>query len=378
MAVQSYCSSTVTGKLFTLRCARAEDCGLASNGTTSIGHSFYQPNAAGIKSSVDALHHEIKDDRSGEDMAAESQKAIYAAVAGNLAIAITKFIAAAITGSSAMLSEGIHSLVDTGNEGLLLLGIHMSQRKPDATHPFGHGKELYFWSLIVAILIFAVGGGVSAYEGILHLLNPSAMEDPTWNYVVLGLAVVFEGISLIIGFIQFKKTMGKQGIFQTIHTSKDPTIFTVLFEDSAAILGLIAAFLGVFLSHQFDNPYFDSAASIAIGLILASTAAYLAYETKGLLVGEGADPKTLESIRAIAESEPRIQRVRNPLTMYFGPHTVLLTMDVQFKKGLTATDLAEAIERLEKKIRAEHADIKHIYLEAVSMSESSREVAEAG
>ena len=310
-------------------------------------------------------------------MPAEPKKAIYAAIGGNLAIAITKFVAAAFTGSSAMLSEGIHSMVDTGNEGLLLLGIRLSKREPDAAHPFGHGKELYFWSLIVAILIFAVGGGVSAYEGILHLLHPGGLGDPTWNYIVLGLAIIFEGISLTVAFKEFQKAKGEQGTFRAIRTSKDPTTFTVLFEDSAAMLGLVAAFFGVFLSHQFDNPYFDGSASIVIGVILASVAVYLAYETKGLLIGEGADPETLSSIRAIAESDVDVKRVRSPLTMHFGPHTVLLTMDIQFKEGLSTIDLARAIDRLEKKIRSEHPDIKHIYLEAISISETSREVAKA-
>lgn len=299
---------------------------------------------------------------------AESKKAIYAAIAGNAAIAITKFTAAAFTGSSAMLSEGIHSLVDTGNGGLLLLGIRKSKKPADATHPFGYGKELYFWTLIVAMLIFGAGGGVSIYEGILHLLHPSPLEDPFWNYVVLGIAIVFEGIVFTIAFKQFQALKGEQSTWQAIRTSKDPTTFTVLFEDSAAMLGLIAAAVGIFLAHQFDNPYFDGAASIVIGLILATVAFFIGYESKGLLVGEGADPETLQSIKALAEADPAIKAVDRPLTMHFGPHVVLLNMDVQFSDGSSGTERESAVERLEKAIRDKHEAIKHIFIEARSFT----------
>jgi len=304
---------------------------------------------------------------------AESKTAIYAAIGGNAAIAITKFTAAAFTGSSAMLTEGIHSLVDTGNGGLLLLGIRMSKKPADATHPFGYGKELYFWTLIVAMLIFGVGGGVSIYEGILHLLHPSPLEDPFWNYVVLGIAIVFEGVVFIIAWKQFQAIKGEQGTWQAIRTSKDPTTFTVLFEDAAAMLGLIAAAAGIFLAHQFNNPYFDGAASIVIGLILTSVAYFIGYESKGLLIGEGADPATLQSIEGLAESDSAIKNVERPLTMYFGPHTVLLTMDVQFRQGLSGTERDSAVQRLEKVIHDKHKDINHIFIESRSLSENRPE-----
>ncbi|MGH8008453.1 MAG: cation diffusion facilitator family transporter, partial [Candidatus Binatia bacterium] len=300
-------------------------------------------------------------------MAAESKTAIYAAIGGNLAIAVMKFGAAAFTGSSAMLSEGIHSLVDTGNGGLLLLGIHKSRQPADTTHPFGYGKELYFWSLIVAVLIFGVGGGISIYEGILHLLHPNPLGDPMWSYVVLGLATVFEGIVLFIALKQFNATRGEQGFWEAVRMSKDPTTFTVVFEDTAALLGLIAAFLGVFLGHQLNNPYLDGAASIVIGLILATVAFFLAYETKGLLIGEGADAETLESIRALAEADPLVERIKDPLTMHFGPHTVLLTMNIHFQQGLSAVEVGGAVERMEQTIRSQHPDIKHIFIEAESI-----------
>lgn len=306
-------------------------------------------------------------------MAAGSKKAIYAAIVGNLAIAIMKFVAAAFTGSSAMLSEGIHSLVDTGNGGLLLLGVHKSKQPADAMHPFGYGKELYFWSLIVAVLIFGVGGGISTYEGIVHLFDPSPLEDPTWSYVVLGLAMVFEGFVLVIAFRAFQALKGEdENIWQAIKTSKDPTTFTVLFEDAAAMLGLLVAFVGIFLAHYFNSPYLDGAASVLIGVILATVAVFLAYESKGLLVGEGADPETLKSIRALAEADAGVKKVVNPLTMHFGPHTVLLTVDIEFHKELSAMEVEQAVDRLERNIRHKYPDIKHIYIEAGAVSISGR------
>jgi cation diffusion facilitator family transporter len=301
-------------------------------------------------------------------MAAESTKVIYAAIAANLAIAAIKFTAAAFTGSSAMVSEGIHSLVDTGNGGVMLLGVHQSRKPADAEHPFGYGKELYFWTLIVAIVIFAVGGGVSAYEGLLHLLHPVPMEHPVWNYVVLGLALVFEGYSFTIAFKAFRSEKGDKSIWRSIDTSKDPTTYTVLFEDSAALCGLVVAFIGVLLSHVFDTFYFDGAASILIGIILAVVAVLLAYESKGLLVGEAVDPETLKSIRRLAESDPRVEGVKNALTMYFGPHTILLAMDLQFRRDLSAVDVEQTVDELEDTIRKRYRDIKHIFIESESLT----------
>lgn len=301
-------------------------------------------------------------------MASESRTAIFAAIAGNLAIAVTKFVAAGITGSSAMLSEGIHSLVDTGNGGLLLLGVRKSQKPPDDKHPFGHGKELYFWSLVVAILIFALGGGMSVYEGVIHITDPHPIKDPTWNYVVLGFAIIFESVSCYFAVKAFRKEMGDQGIWSTVHTSKDPTTFTILFEDTAALLGLVVALVGIFLGHQLNNPYLDGAASITIGAILGVVAGFLAYESKGLLIGEGVNPKTLESIRAIAMTDPAVAEVRTALTMHFGPHDVLVTLDIRFEKELTAVEIAAAVDLLEEKIRVQHPEIKHVFIEAKSLS----------
>ena len=300
-------------------------------------------------------------------MTSESKVAVIAAIAGNLAIAVTKLTAAFFSGSSAMLSEGIHSLVDTGNGALLLVGLRKSRKAPDADHPFGHGKELYFWPLIVAILIFALGGAMSVYEGITHLSHPQLL-DPTWNYVVLAFAFVFEGISAFLAFRAFRKELKGAGVFETIRSSKDPTSFTVLFEDSAALAGLIVAFLGIFFGHLLNNPYLDAVASIVIGLILATVAVFLAYETKGLLIGEGVDPATLASIRGIAGGDPDVAQVKKSLTMHFGPSEVLLALDVEFKEELTGEGVTKAINRLEAAIRRRHPEIKYIFVEAKAWS----------
>jgi len=300
-------------------------------------------------------------------MTGESKFAIFAAIVANLAIAITKFIAAFFSGSSAMLSEAIHSLVDTGNGALLLLGLRQSRKPPDDNHPFGHGKELYFWPLIVAILVFSLGGGMSVYEGITHMIHPHR-GDPTWSYVVLGIAFAFESVSAFFAFKAFRKEFKGAGIFKTIKRSKDPTTFTVVFEDSAALAGLIVAFLGILLGDLLDNPYLDGIASIVIGVILATVAVFLAYETKGLLIGEAVDPQTLASVRSIAAEDPAVQKVRKSLTMHFGPHEVLLALDVEFKPQLSAKDITDAINRVEASIRARHPEIHHIFIEAKALA----------
>lgn len=297
-----------------------------------------------------------------------SKVVIYAAIGGNLAIAVTKFIAAAVTGSSAMLSEGVHSVVDTGNGLLLLWGIRQSSKPADDNHPFGRGKELYFWTLIVAILIFAIGGGISVYEGIVHLQEPEPISNPLVNYVVLALAMVFEGFAWSVAFREFKKSKGRLGYWQAVRASKDPTTFTVLFEDSAAMLGLIVAFVGITLGLVLDNPYFDGMASVLIGVILGMVAVFLAYESKGLLIGEGVDSETRASFRAIAAADPDINEVVRALSMHFGPADVLLTMEVAFRPDLTAAQTAAAIDRLDKAIRARHPEVRHLFIEAQSIA----------
>lgn len=301
-----------------------------------------------------------------------SSTVILAAIVGDLAIAVTKFLAAAFTGSSAMLSEGVHSFVDTGNGLLLLWGVRQSRKPPDRGHPFGHGRELYFWTFVVAILIFAVGGGISTYEGVRRVQCPEALHDPTWNYVVLGLASLLEGATWTVAFCEFRKVKGDLGYWAAIHASKDPTTFTVLFEDTAALLGLVAAFLGVALGHALNLPVLDGVASIVIGIILAAVAILLVYESKGLLIGEGVLPQTLASIRDLTESDPAVARLGRALSEHFGPHDVLLTMEIQFQQNLSAAAVASAIERLDKAIRSRHPEVRYIFLEAQSLAAPAR------
>jgi cation diffusion facilitator family transporter len=303
----------------------------------------------------------------------EKPLAIYGALGANLLIAVTKFIAAGFTGSSAMLSEGIHSVVDTGNEVLLLLGLKKSRKPPDAGHPFGHGKELYFWSLIVAVALFGVGGGMSVYEGITHLQHPHALESLAWSYAVLGAAFVFETVSWIIAVRALLPEIREEGLWQAVRTSKDPSVVTVLFEDSAALAGLVVAFLGVFLGHQLDSPYADGIASIVIGVILAAVALFLVYQSKGLLLGESADPEVVADIHALARSIPAVADVQCPLTMHFGPDEVLLNLAIDFRPDVTAAQITEAIEHLEHDVRERHPEISRIFIEAKSLKAKTPE-----
>ena len=295
---------------------------------------------------------------------AESKVAIYGAIAANVAIAVTKFVVAGITGSSAMLSEGIHSAVDTFNGVLLLVGLKLSKRPATPEHPFGHGKELYFWSLIVAVLIFALGGGVSCYEGLQHIRHPAPMQDPLWSYVVLGAAAVFEGSSFFIALRQFLKQAGKTPFWKALHRSKDPTTYTVLAEDSAALVGLVVAAAGIALSHQFDMPELDGAASLVIGLLLAGVAVLLIRESRGLLIGEGIRPETARAIRAIALGQPKVRDAGRVLSMYVGPDDVLVTMDLDFDDGTAAAEAAEAIAAVERQVRERYPMIKRLFIES--------------
>ena len=301
-------------------------------------------------------------------MATESKTAIIAAIVGNVAIAVTKFIAAAFTGSSAMLSEAIHSLVDTGNGALMLLGVHKSRKPPDEEHPFGHGRELYFWTLIVAILVFSVGGGMSIYEGTLHVSQPTPPENLLWSYAVLAFAFVFEGISWLFGWKAFAKERGKRGVFRTIHETKDPTTFAVVLEDSAALTGLVIAFLGIFLADQLDVPILDGVASIIIGVLLCGVAALMLYETKGLLIGEGVDRKTLEDLRAIVSTDKDVELVKHLHTIYESADTVLMIIELRFKASLNTLGVREAIRRLQEHIQAKYPHIKYIFFGTATLT----------
>lgn len=299
-------------------------------------------------------------------MAASSKKVIIAALAGNTLIAVTKLTAAAITRSSAMLSEGIHSLVDTGNQILLLYGLQRSRKPADDDFPFGYGKELYFWSFVVAILIFAVGAGISIYEGIHHIQNPQPIENPYVNYVVLGLAVLFEGAAWVFAFREFKKFKGRRGYLRAIREGKDPTMFVVLFEDSAALLGLVAAFAGIVLADSTGILYFDGAASIVIGLILGATAAWLACETKSLLIGESAYPEIVQSIRTIAGSYPHVEHVNEVLTMHVGSDYILVNLSVDFADTASAQQVENVIAALNQELKEKIPGVKRVFVEARS------------
>jgi len=300
-------------------------------------------------------------------MAGESKLAIYGALGANIGIAVIKFIAAGVTGSSAMVSEGIHSAVDSGNSLLLLLGISRSKRPADAGHPFGHGKEIYFWTLIVAVLVFSLGGGMSLYEGITHLQHPVELKDPKWNYIVLLISMVFEGASLIYAIKTFNKTKGEFSFWKEVRLSKDPALFAVIYEESAALLGLLLALSGVFLCHYFENPVFDAIASMLIGALLIFVAVVMVKESKGLLVGESAHADIVKGVYALINSEPAVSTLYYPLTMHLAPQEILLAIDVQFKTEMTMDELFDNINTLEEKIKEQYPFIKKIYIEAKNL-----------
>ncbi|MBT3341331.1 MAG: cation transporter [Planctomycetes bacterium] len=300
-------------------------------------------------------------------MAHGSKTVIYAALAGNTLISITKFAAASMTGSAAMLAEGVHSLVDTGNQALLLLGLKRAKRPPSEDFPFGHGKEIYFWSFIVAILIFAAGAGVSIYEGVHRVMHPEPVTNPMINFVVLGLAVIFEGGAWFMALREFRAQQGNRGFTDAIKHSKDPTVFVVLFEDTAALLGLMVAMIGLVLATQFNLPIFDGIASIVIGLILAFTAIWLARETKSLLIGEAADPELVADVRRRAAEISEVDNVNEVLTLHMGPDYILLTLSVDFADEVKAGELEQVIESLTQEVRAAHPEIKRVFVEAESV-----------
>jgi cation diffusion facilitator family transporter len=299
------------------------------------------------------------------DKAGGSKKVIYAAILANLGIATAKFVVAAITGSAAMMAEGIHSAVDTGNEGLLLIGERNSTKPADHRHPFGYGKELYFWALIVALSVFSLGGGLSIYHGIEALRHPEPLQDPFWNYVVLAVSAVFEGYSWNVSRKELVKVK-KPGanLWQAMHASKDASVFTVFIEDSAALLGLAVAAVGIVLGQVFQSPYFDPAASVVIGLLLVGAAFTLARETGGLLVGEGIGKDATARVRRVFEEDPAILSVKELLSMQLGPEDVLLTAAVQFKRGMRIDEVEAAIARLERSVAAIYPQIQHIYFES--------------
>ena len=299
---------------------------------------------------------------------AKGKKSIYAAIVGNALIAVTKFIAAGITGSSAMLSEAVHSLVDTGNGGLLLLGLRLGRRPADETHPFGYGKEVYFWTLLVAMLIFAGGGGVSLYEGIQHIRHPTPTGDPAVAFLVLGLAFLFEGVAWSVAWREFRIVRGRETTWQAIHHGKDPTAYAVLLEDSAAMAGILVAAIGIGAAHRLEMPVLDGVASVIIGLILATVALVLAGETRGLLVGEAARAPLVEGVRSLAEEDKAVVDVVRMLTMHVGPEDVLVNLDLRFERDLDAVEVAEAVKRLEGRIKTTFPQVRYLFMEVASIT----------
>jgi cation diffusion facilitator family transporter len=304
-----------------------------------------------------------------------SKISIYGAMAANIAIAIAKFIGAAISGSSAMLSEGIHSIVDSANGLLLLYGIRRSQAEPDDNHPLGHGQELYFWSLMVAVLIFALGGGLSIYEGIDSFYESESGSHGLVSYVVLASAALFEGTALFISIREFNKNYPRDnvGFWTALRTSKDPGAFMVIVEDSAALIGLVIAFAGILLSQLLDNKIYDGVASILIGLLLTVVATALVAKTKNLLVGESASPETRQSIEDLVKSDAAVAAMEPPITLHLGPRDVMLAMNIEFLDALSADDIEVAIRRIETTIRQQHTEVKRIFIEAASIQSSQTE-----
>lgn len=297
-------------------------------------------------------------------MAKERKKVVYAALIANLLIAVTKFIAAGYTGSSAMLSEGVHSLVDTGNEGLLIYGMHRAKLPPDTRFPFGHGKEIYFWSFVVALLIFALGAGVSIFQGIQHHQHSEPMENPAVNYVVLGLSFLFEGGSWLVAIKEFNARKGEKSYLEAVETGKDPTTFSVLLEDSAALLGLLVAAAGVGLSQLTGNPAYDGIASMVIGLILGAIAILLARETKGLLIGESASQEVVDGIRRLIRQVPEVEKVNEILTMHIGPDFVLANISLMISPSTDRARTHEIFDCVDAQIKAAYPIVRRVFIES--------------
>jgi len=304
----------------------------------------------------------METDDAQENEPPSSRHVVYAALAGNLLVAATKAAAAAWTGSSSMVSEAVHSFVDTGNEFLLLHGMRRASRRPDADHPFGYGRELYFWSFVVAVLIFALGAGVSIYEGIAHVRHPEPITDAIVNYVVLALSFLFEGYSWLVSFRQFRAAKGSLGYYEAFRRSKDPPSFMVLFEDSAALIGIAVAAIGVFASTTLAEPALDGVASIVIGLVLAATAVLLARESKSLLLGERADAGLSSSILAVAAAEESVFRANGVVTVQLAPDQIFAALSLDFEDDMSARAVEDAIVDIERKVRATHPEVVALFI----------------
>lgn len=308
----------------------------------------------------------------------ESRLVVYAALTGNVLIAVTKFGAAFVTGSSSMLTEGVHSLVDTLNQLLLLYGMHRSQRPPDERHPLGYGRELYFWSFIVALLIFAGGAGVSVYEGVLHIRAPHAMTYPVVNFVVLGFSFLFEGSSWVFAFREFRSTKGAQSWWQAFRRSKDSSTIVTLCEDSAALVGIVIAAAAIAMALATGNPAYDGVGSILIGGVLAIVAVILARETKGMLIGEPASAELIASIREIAASVPGICRVNDVLTVHLASDQVIAILSIDFDDSLNTVGIEQRVRRIEEAVRQKHDEVTGLFIRPQSASRADTDTPAAG
>ena len=302
---------------------------------------------------------------------ASTKFSIYSALAANLLIAATKFIAGAVSNSGSMITEGIHSLVDTINELLLLLGMHKSKKQPDSAHPFGYGKELYFWSFIVSILIFGLGGGVSIYQGILHLVHPEQIGSPTVNYIVLGLSALFEGFSFTVALKQFNRLRGEQTFWQAIIKSKDPTTFLVLFEDGADLAGLLIVAIFTYLNVRFHMPYLDGVASVLVGLLLIGVSSILARESRSLLMGEGITRETKMKISELVKKDPAVIRVMHILSTYQSPEEIVLVLIVAFEENLNTKEINEAIGRIRDAVKKDFTLVRFVMVQPETIEGTS-------
>lgn len=298
--------------------------------------------------------------------ASGSRKVVIAALLGNGLIAVTKFAAAIYTGSSAMFSEAVHSVADTSNQGLILYGMGRSERPADDKHPFGYGMELYFWTFVVAVVLFAVGAGVSIYEGVHKIIDPSPLSDPFINYIVLGLAFIFEMCAWYVAFKEFKARKGRLSYYAAIRASKDPAIFTVLLEDTAATIGLVVAFVGIACADYFNLPVLDGAASVVIGIILAFVSIFLAIECKGLLLGESANSSVVRGIQALVVARDSVLQVNELRTMHLGPRDLLVAISIDFRDDVSSQDVEAEISEMERQIKESYSSAKRIFIEAQS------------
>ena len=303
-------------------------------------------------------------------MAGEAKAAVLAAVVGNVLVATTKFVAAFFSGSAAMLSEAIHSVVDTGNDALMLYGMRRSRQPADRDHPFGYGRELYFWTLVAGILIFALGGGMSILNGVQHIAAPHPAAHVGWSYAVLAAAMLFEGGSWLYGFRAFRAERRGRGVLETIHESKNPTTFATLLEDSAALAGLALAFAGLYASVQLDAPWLDGAASVLIGVLLCLVAIVMVHESRSLLIGEGVSRATLSALRTIVEREAAVATVARLTTAYIGPEEIVLAIELRFRDGTTLAEIRATLARIKAAIRSRYPRVQRIFIDTASIDDA--------